>query len=202
MSKRNGTKQKTLLLVQNALLISIILLMAFTPLGYLKIGVVEMTLIMIPVAVGSIALGEKTGLILGLVFGLTSFYQCLTGSSPFGATLLNINPIFTFVMCIIPRVLMGYLSGLIFKALEKAPKAIGYLAASLSAPIINTVLFMGSLVLFFGKSEFIMGLRGGLKLIPFVIAFVGINGLLEIILTGIVAPPLAIAMKKAIKKFN
>lgn len=202
MSNTKGTKQKTLLLVQNALLISIILLMAFTPLGYLKIGVVEMTLIMIPVAVGSIAFGEKTGLVLGLTFGLTSFYQCLTGSSPFGATLLSINPAFTFIMCVVPRVLMGYLSGLIFKALEKAPKAVSYLIASLSAPIINTVLFVGSLILFFGKSEFIMGLRGGLKLVPFVIAFVGLNGLLEIILTGIVAPPLAIAIKKAIKKFS
>lgn len=202
MSNTNRTKQRTLLLVQNALLISVILLMAFTPLGYLKIGVIEMTLIMIPVAVGSIALGEKTGAVLGLVFGLTSFYQCINGSSPFGAALLSISPIYTFIMCIVPRVLMGFCSGLIFKALKKVPKAVSYLVAALSAPIVNTTLFVGSLMLFFGNSTFVMGLRGSLKFIPFVIAFVGLNGLLEIILTGIVAPPVAIALEKAVKKFK
>ncbi len=202
MSKTNRSKQKTLLLVQSALLISIILLMAFTPLGYLKIGVVEMTLIMIPVAVGSIALGEKTGAVLGLVFGATSFYQCLNGSSLFGAALLSISPVYTLIMCIVPRVLMGFCSGLIFKALKKVPKALGYLIASLSAPIINTVLFVGSLMLFFGNSTFVTELRGGLSFFPFVVAFVGLNGLLEIILTGIVAPPVAAALEKAVKKLN
>lgn len=202
MSKTNISKQKTLLLVQNALLISIVLLMAFTPLGYLKIGVVEMTLIMIPVAVGGIALGEKTGAVLGLVFGITSFYQCINGSSFFGAALLSISPIYTFIMCIVPRVLMGFCCGLLFKALKKAPKAVGYSVAALSAPVVNTLLFVGSLILFFGNSTFIAELKGDLKLIPFIVTFVGLNGLLEIILTGIVAPPIAAALEKAVKKFK
>ena len=46
-------KTKTLMLTQNAVLASIVVLMAFTPIGYLRIGAVEMTFIMIPVAVGA-----------------------------------------------------------------------------------------------------------------------------------------------------
>ena len=87
-------KTKTLMLTQNAVLASIVVLMAFTPIGYLRIGAVEMTFIMIPVAVGAITLGEKSGAFLGLVFGVSSFIQCF-GMSPFGAALLQINPIFT-----------------------------------------------------------------------------------------------------------
>ena len=37
----------------------------------------EITLIVIPVAVGAVTLGPAAGAILGGVFGITSFIQCL-----------------------------------------------------------------------------------------------------------------------------
>ena len=109
---KRARKRKTLFLTQIAILTSLIVLMAFTPIGYLPLGPVKMTFIMVPVAVGAITLGEKAGAFLGLVFGITSFAQCF-GLDLFGTTLLGINPIYTFIMCIIPRVLMGYLCGVI-----------------------------------------------------------------------------------------
>lgn len=200
---KTARKEKTLLLAQNAVLAAIVVLMAFTPLGYLRLGVgVEMTFIMIPVAVGAITLGEKSGAFLGLVFGVSSFIQCF-GMSPFGATLLGINPVFTFIMCLVPRILMGYLCGVIYKALAKVKKGVAIVVASFSAPVINTALFIGSLILFFGKTDFVMGLREGSENIwAFVIAFVGINGLLEIIGTTLIAPPASLAVQKAVKKFK
>ena len=116
-------KAKTLMLTQNAVLAGIVVFMAFTPIGYLKLGTVEMTFIMIPVAVGAITLGEKSGAFLGLVFGISSFIQCF-GLSPFGASLLAINPLYTFIMCLVPRVLMGYLCGVIYKLLSKIKKSV------------------------------------------------------------------------------
>ena len=195
-------KAKTLFLAQNAVLAAIVVLMAFTPIGYLRLGAVEMTFIMIPVAVGAITLGEKSGAFLGLVFGISSFIQCF-GMSPFGAALLQINPIFTFIMCLVPRVLMGYLCGIIYKALSKVKKGVAVVIASLGAPVINTALFMLSLILFFGKTDFVMGLRAGTENIwAFIIAFVGLNGLLEIVGTTVIAPPVALAVEKAVRKFK
>ena len=195
-------KAKTLFLVQNAVLAAIVVLMAFTPIGYLRLGAVETTFIMIPVAVGAIALGEKSGAFLGLVFGVSSFIQCF-GMSPFGAALLQINPIFTFIMCLVPRILMGYLCGIIYKALCKVKKGVAVVVASFSAPIINTALFMASLILFFGKSDYIMGMRAGTENIwAFMVAFVGINGVMEIVTTTLIAPPVALAVQKAVKKFK
>lgn len=61
-----------------ALLTALVLIMAYTPLGYLKTPWgVEITFIVIPVAVGSIILGPMAGGFLGLVFGLTSFSSAL-----------------------------------------------------------------------------------------------------------------------------
>ena len=93
MKKKFETKR----MVEMALLIAIILLMAFTPIGYIKTMGLEITLIVIPVAVGAVTLGPAAGAILGGVFGLTSFIQCF-GMSAFGSMLLGINPFTTFLM--------------------------------------------------------------------------------------------------------
>lgn len=201
-TNKRMSKSQVLLLTENAMLAAIIVLMAFTPVGYLQIGLVKMTFIMIPVAVGAITLGEKSGAFLGLVFGITSFVQCF-GLDIFGTTLMSINPIYTFIMCIVPRVLMGYLCGLIFKGLAKLKKGIAVVIASLSAPIFNTVFFMSLLMLFFGNSEYIMSMRAGTEnLLAFLVAFVGLNGIMEVVTTMVIAPPVALAVEKATKKYR
>ena len=81
-------------LVILGLMSAILLLMAYTPLGYLNIGPLAITFNVIPVAVSAIALGPVGGLAAGAVFGLTSFLQCIGvgGTSAMGAILFNINP--------------------------------------------------------------------------------------------------------------
>lgn len=104
----NKNKFSTKYLVEMALLVAIILLMAFTPIGYIKTAGLEITLIVVPVAVGAVTLGPTAGAILGGVFGITSFIQCF-GMSQFGALLLGINPFLTFLVCVPTRILMGWL---------------------------------------------------------------------------------------------
>lgn len=61
----NKNKFSTKYLVEMALLVAIILLMAFTPIGYIKTAGLEITLIVVPVAVGAVTLGPTAGAILG-----------------------------------------------------------------------------------------------------------------------------------------
>ena len=126
-------------LVEMALLVAIILLMAFTPIGYIKTAGLEITLIVVPVAVGAVTLGPVAGAILGGVFGITSFIQCF-GMSQFGALLLGINPFFTFLVCVPTRILMGWLTGLIYHGLRKTklPATASVTIASLCCPVLNT----------------------------------------------------------------
>ena len=165
-------------MVRLAILIAIILLMSYTPLGYLKVGTVEITFIMIPVVVGAVVMGPKAGAFLGGVFGFTSFLQCF-GFSAFGTVLFGINPFLTFILCMVPRVLMGWLSGVIFKKLHSIDRTnvVSYVAACVSGALLNTVLFVGFLLALFGNTTFIQGFGSSLWLI--IVAIVGINGLIE-----------------------
>ncbi len=78
-AKKFSTKQ----LVEMALLTAIIILLAFTPIGYIRTLGLEITLIVVPVTVGAVTLGPSAGAVLGAVFGITSFIQCF-GMSQFG----------------------------------------------------------------------------------------------------------------------
>ena len=64
---------KTAELVLTALFAAII--MAFTPLGYIPLVVINATIIHIPVILGSLFCGPKKGGFLGFIFGLTSFIK-------------------------------------------------------------------------------------------------------------------------------
>ncbi|MBQ9886841.1 MAG: ECF transporter S component [Lachnospiraceae bacterium] len=200
MENRNS---KVTYMVELAVLIALILIMGLTPLGYIKTLGLEITLIVVPVAIGAITLGPKAGAILGGVFGLTSFYQCF-GMSAFGAALLSINPVGAFITCVPTRILVGLLTGLIFKALhsKKSMKEPSYYIASLACPIMNTIFFMSCLVIFFYNTEYIQGFvksLGSSNPFAFVIAFVGINGLVEAIACFVVASAVARALAVALK---
>ncbi len=192
-------KSETLKLTTTAIFTAILVLMAFTPLGYLKTGGLEISFSMIPVALGAMLLGPACGAILGAVFGITSYIQCF-GMSAFGAALLGISPFLTVVVCIIPRTLMGWLTGLIFGAIQKgvsasqhkSVKLLPYIVSSLAAPILNTLLFMTTLCVCFYNTDFIQGLAKSLdsgNVFMFVILFVGINGLIEAIVSAVICIP-------------
>lgn len=196
MSNRKKIQKLTVLSV----LAAITAIVAFVPLKTLGL---EITFTMIPVAIGAILYGPSGGAVLGAVFGAVSFLQCL-GYSHFGAALLAINPVFTFIVCVPTRILAGLLAGLIYKALKTGCKSDipALLTASLAAPLLNTVFFMSSLVLFFYRTDYIQGYvsaMGAANPIMFILLFVGINGLVEIICGFAVAFPAAKAISKYLK---
>lgn len=185
-------------LVLTALLTALIIVMAFTPLGYLKSGAIEITFIPVPIVIGAVLLGPAGGAFLGAVFGITSFIQCF-GMSQFGALLLGINPFLTFLVCVPTRILMGWLTGLIYHGLRKTkiPSAASVTIASLCCPLLNTTFFMGTLVTLFAstmRESFGMG-----KVLPFIFAFVGVNGVVEAIVCFVVGTAISMALKKALR---
>jgi|GEM_PF-7065047 len=107
-------KNSLFFLTVSAVFVAIIAVMCFTQIGYLKFGIIEITLISIPVAFGGAILGKWGGLLLGAAFGISSFIQCF-GFSAFGAALLSINPFWTFVVCLLPRMIAGFVSALTFE---------------------------------------------------------------------------------------
>ena len=174
-------KMSTRTLVLTGALIALIAVLTFTPLGYIRVGVLSITLIPVPVVVGAILLGPSVGALLGLVFGITSFVQCF-GLDPFGTMLFSISPVYTVLLCFAPRILMGWLSGLIFRALTRKkehPPIYTFFATSLSGALMNTIFFMSLLFLLFGQTEYIRQMQGGMTVFAYLWATVALNAVVE-----------------------
>lgn len=196
-TKKLSTKQITIL----GLMIAVLILMSYTPLGYLNIGPLAITFNMIPVAIAAIACGPMGGLIVGAVFGLTSFGQCIGigGVSAMGATLFSISPVLAFIQRFIPRILDGLLLGYIFKGVRKATQkvSVASFVTGFFAAFLNTLFFMTALVLLFGNTEYVQGLIGGKNIIIFVCTFVGVNAVCEMISSTLLTGIIVMALKKA-----
>ncbi|MDO4343746.1 MAG: ECF transporter S component [Eubacteriales bacterium] len=196
MNRNFSTTQLTMLGLMTALL----LLMAYTPLGYLNIGPLAITFNVIPVAVSAIVLGPVGGAVAGGVFGITSFLQCIGigGSSAMGVALFQINPFLAFVQRFVPRVLDGLLIGYVFNAARKHLNV--YTACAVTgfcSAFFNTVFFMLALVLLYGNTEYVQGLMGGKNIIVFICTFVGVNAVCEMISSTILTGAVGAALYKA-----
>ena len=199
MAKQNRKSQiKTLVVL--AVLIAITILMAFTPVGYLRVGAISISFLMIPVAVGAIAKGPLAGALIGTVFGITSFVQCF-GMDPFGTYLASKNVFFTFIMCIVCRALAGFLAGLVYKLMSKVVKNMPLRSSvtGLCAALFNTVLFVGALILLFGKATVgeATNIDPSIGIIALFATIVGFNALFEAIASFLITGAVGTALSAA-----
>ena len=124
--------EKTYELVLTALFTAIIVIMAFTPLGYIPLVVINATIIHIPVILGALFLGPKKGAFLGFVFGLTSFinntFKAATASAFVFSPVLAYNidgvaGIFkSLYICFVPRILVGVVPYFIYMLIRRVVK--------------------------------------------------------------------------------
>lgn len=190
-------KNKHLLaMVKLAMLVALLMIFCFTSIGFLKIGIVEITFNMIPVVIGAIAIGPAAGAFLGALFGAASFWQCF-GQSTFGTLLFGVNPFFTVLICFVPRILAGLIPGLIFRAMTKEKDNIAaYFVSAAVGSLTNTVLFVGGFCLLFKDTMLGMASDNGLSPLAFIATAFLLNAAVEIVAnTAIVA-----AVSKAVTK--
>lgn len=204
-AKGNKTKMSAHELTSLGLLTGILLLMSFTPLGYFRTLGLSISLMMIPVGIGAMLIGPKAGLWLGFVFGATSFYQAMTGASPFSAMLMSINPFYTFLTCVPTRMAMGWLTGVLFLLFHKLDRKNtgSYFIGGFFAAFLNTLFFMSVLLICFWNTDYLQSFNakfGGLNPFLFVIAFVGVNGALEMTSSCIVGGIVSKAVNQALQK--
>ena len=178
-------------LAQLALLAAIEVVMKLMGLGSVPVGPLYMSFLTVPIAVGAMTMGPTAGAILGGVFGLVSMKDAITGVSAMTSVFFQISPINTFVLCVVMRVLIRVLRRVDHK------KSWSYFVGALSAPLLNTIFFMGYIVLVFYKTDYIQERVASLGVanpLSFVVALVGIQGLIEIIVGCAVGGVLARAV--------
>ena len=171
-------------LTRLALLVAIELVMKAIGLGSVPMGPLYMSFLTLPIAVGAITMGPAAGAVLGGVFGAVSFYDAVTGVGM--------------------RVLMGLCVGLIFSGLKKfdKPGTWSYILSAMCAPALNTLFFMGYIVLAFYNCDYVQNLvsvKGAANPFMFVVLLVGVQGVAEFLVSGILGGIVARAVHKFLK---
>lgn len=190
-------------LTQLALLVAIEMVMKAIGLGSVPVGPLYMSFLTVPIAVGAIVLGPLAGMILGGVFGAVSFLDAIKGASIMTSNLLAGSPLHTFMLCFVMRVLMGLCVGLVYRGMEKVCRksVVNCFVTSLSAPLLNTLFFMGYIVLAFYQSAYIQGLvaaKGAANPLMFVVLLVGFQGVVEAIVCSVAGTAVAGGVKRAL----
>lgn len=116
----NHTQMRSFVLT--ALFIALILLLGLTPVGMIPLGFINISLLGVPVVIGTLFLGLKTGLVLGFCFGAVSALSAFgiygTPSALAGA-LVAANPFLAALMCFVPRLLIPVFANLVFALLSR-----------------------------------------------------------------------------------
>lgn len=158
MSKTSNQIQKLTIL---ALFLAIEIILLVTPLGYLRIGVLSATLMHIPVIVCACTMGVKYGVFMGVVFGVTSVINATMAPT---VTSFVFSPFVTIggmsggwqslVVALVPRVLIGLVSGLIYQWFTKKGKTKSLSAglAAFGGTAINTIGVLGLIIVFYSSS--------------------------------------------------
>lgn len=206
-------ENKTRNLVLAAVFAAIIVILAFTPLGYIPLGFMNATIIQVPVIIGAIILGPKYGGFLGMMFGLTSLWKNTYMPNP---TSFVFSPFIkvgeyggnfgSLIICMVPRILVGIVSYYVFRAVLKAmgnksgKRTIALATAGVVGSLTNTLLVMNLIYFLFGKEygQVAKGLSDGIYSV--IIGIICINGIPEAIVAGILTVAVTQALLKVMNR--
>lgn len=191
-------------LVLLALFIAIELAFRLLGLGRVPFGPLNMSFMTVPIAVGAMLLGPLEGLVLGAVFGVCSLWDAINGAGGMTNILFGISAVHTVVLCVGTRALMGLMTGLIFRAVSRIDRTnvVSYFVGAFSAPFLNTLFFMGYIVLAFYQTTYVQELaakNGAANPLMFIVALVGLQGLVEMIVCTVTAGAVSKGVSRAIK---
>ncbi|HOB16395.1 MAG TPA: ECF transporter S component [Defluviitoga sp.] len=189
-------------LVTISLLSAISFVLGFTPLGFIPIPPANATTMHIPVIIGAILEGPIAGIIIGLIFGISSIIQALL--RPNILSFAFINPL----VSVLPRILIGVVSYYSYKlvfnlfsskkgnTISKSADTISIGVSAALGTLTNTVGVLGMMYLLYaGRIAEAMGIEK--TAVGAVVLAIGLtNGIPEIIIAVLIT----IAVVKAVKK--
>ncbi|QIL45919.1 ECF transporter S component [Vagococcus coleopterorum] len=194
--KNKNRKRNTYQLTIRAILTAIIIVQGMIPfMGYIPLGVVNITIIHITVIIAAITLGPKDGMFIGLVWGLITLIRAWTMPTMPLDSLVFTNPIIS----VLPRIAVGAVAGYLFITIYKktGKQNIATVTAATAATITNTVLVLGLMGLLYSgpvASAFETNTDG---LFKFLAALAFTNGIPELIAAIIITPLIVNAIFKA-----
>lgn len=160
------------------------IILALTPIGYVQIGALAITIMHIPTILATLTAGLVPGLFTGLIFGISSLVKAATSGN--ASNIFFVNPL----VSVLPRVIFPIAVWGFFKLLNlipRMPKTVSGGIAAAAGTLVHTLLVLGALVIFYGKD---LGLKSGEMLsgfFAFVAATLATNGLWEVVSASVLS---------------
>lgn len=162
-------------------------------------GVINICLCLIPITLGAMLFGWKSGLALGTTFGVVAAFWGIVGKDIFTLYLFQANPFMTIVICLVKGAACGVVPALLYKwisginKLGKGKNIFAAIAAAISAPIANTGVFALGCTIIMDDVTSVAAQLGLVKENFVVLLFVGlisVNFFIELAINAVFSPAL------------
>lgn len=138
-NKKFGVRELTVV----GMLSGISIMLGVTGWGYIKLPILQATIMHVPVIIGAIIEGPKVGMCIGLIFGISSIIQNIMAPTLLSFAL--INPL----VSVLPRVLIGLTAYYSYRFMIGNNKALKIGVGAAIGSITNTVGVLGMIYLLY-----------------------------------------------------
>lgn len=152
--------------------------------GGIKFTMFSISLVLVPIVVGSAVYGWKAGALLGFAFGIAVL---LSGDA---ALFLSVNPLATVLVVLVKGAACGFFAGLLYKLLKPINKTLAVFSAAVVCPVVNTGVFLLGCWLFFYEKVAEWALSYGFENATqyMFLGLAGINFVIELCVNIVLAP--------------
>ena len=152
--------------------------------GGIKFGMFSISLVLVPIVVGSAVYGWKAGALLGFAFGAAVL---LSGDA---AAFLVVAPLATIGVVLVKGIACGFVAGLLYQLIHRKNQKLAVFAAAIVCPVVNTGIFLVGCKLFFYETVAAWGEALGYENTAayMFLGLAGINFLIEVAVNIALAP--------------
>ena len=152
--------------------------------GGIRFGIFSISLVLLPIVVGSAIYGWRAGAWLGFAFGVTVL---ISGDA---AAFLAVDIFGTVLVVLVKGTLCGLIAGIVYKLLEKCNRVVAVFAAATICPVVNTGVFLLGCQIFFLPTVTEWAAMAGYENAGtyMFLGLAGINFLIEVAINILLAP--------------
>jgi len=184
-----------------AVLVAIIVILTVFNIGNIPIGPIVATIYQVPVIIGAVVLGTGAGAVLGGIWGVLCFILAITGQTTdiVALAVVQQNVFLYFIIAFVPRVMVGVVSGLVFRGfnslLKEKKTPVSYGAAGILGSLTNTVFYLGALYVFIRNLlASLYGIEVG-AVGKMILGVAGTNGLVEAAVSCLIVAAVCTALE-------
>lgn len=152
--------------------------------GGIKFGMFSISLVLVPIVVGSAIYGWKAGAWLGFAFGAAVL---LSGDA---AAFMVVDPLATVGVVLVKGAACGFFAGLVYQLLSRVNNVVAVFVAATVCPLVNTGVFLLGCQFFFLDTVAAWGASLGFENVGayMFLGLAGINFLIEMAVNILLAP--------------